>query len=233
MDFDDEEIGEVSEAWLVSYADMMTLLACFFILMIAFANFDPVGFTTKAQKFSNAFKGTYKSSDAKLKRITEEISRHPKLKKLLKISLKETELLVTFSSSILYANGESKLKDDMLPFVDTFVEIVRAQAKTYRIMVEGHTSSYEGRKIGIKNLWALSSERASHIANRFEYFGYQPKKIVVIGKGESAHLYVEVDKKGNVIPEGARQNQTVLIRILEPKKEVKKVKFGFGIFFND
>ena len=32
------------ELWLVSYADMMTLVACFFILMMAFANYEPAGF---------------------------------------------------------------------------------------------------------------------------------------------------------------------------------------------
>ena len=28
------------EGWLVSYADLMTLIACFFILMVSFADFS-------------------------------------------------------------------------------------------------------------------------------------------------------------------------------------------------
>ena len=231
IDQDDQDCGDDSSGWLTSYADMMTLIACFFILMIAFANFDPVGFSTKARKLSSAFKGQYKSSYVKLKRITEEVSKHPKLKKLFKISLVDTELVVTFSSSVLYEAGKSDLTESIQPFIDTLIEIIRAQAKTYMIMVEGHASGHEGRQEGISDLWALSSLRAAHVANRFEFFGYRPKQIVAIGKGESSPLFPEIDEKGGVVEDAARQNQTVLIRILEPKKELKKVKFGFGIFF--
>ncbi len=233
MNIEEEDVEEAGEGWLVSYADMMTLIACFFILMMAFANYDPVGFTTKSKKLASAFRGRYKSSDVKLTRITEEVSRHPQLKKMFKISMKDSELLVTFSSSLLYAPGEFKLTPEQEPFLDTFIDIVRAQAKTYRIMVEGHASSYEGRKLGDSDLWSISAKRAAKVASRFEYFGYGPDKIVVIGKGESAPLVPEVDDKGNINEEAARQNQTVMIRILEPKRKVKSVKFGFGIFFND
>jgi chemotaxis protein MotB len=230
----DDDIEESGEGWLVSYADMMTLIACFFILMMAFANYDPVGFSTKARKLATAFKGQYKSSNVKLQRITEEMSRHPKLKKMLKISKTDSELIITFSGSILFAAGQDQLSESLLPLVDTFVEIIRAQAKSYRILVEGHASSYEKRLLGDKlNLWVLSAARASYIASRFEFFGYQADHIVVLGKANAEPLFPEIDEKGNVNLEAAKQNQTVLIKVLEPKRKVKNIKFGFGIFFND
>ena len=68
--------------WIVSYADMMTLIACFFILMMAFANYEPAGFTRKTKEIAKHFnKDKYKSSDTKLTQIQEEIAMHPELKK--------------------------------------------------------------------------------------------------------------------------------------------------------
>ena len=43
MEEDDQPKEADAGTWLTSYADLMTLVACFFILMVAFANFeDPV-----------------------------------------------------------------------------------------------------------------------------------------------------------------------------------------------
>lgn len=46
------EQADEGEAWLTSYADMITLIACFFILMTAFANFDPIEFQEKGEQLS-------------------------------------------------------------------------------------------------------------------------------------------------------------------------------------
>ena len=58
MKYPKSDEGDESEAWLVSYADMMTLIACFFILMMAFANFDPIGFFGSGAGF-NSYAGTF------------------------------------------------------------------------------------------------------------------------------------------------------------------------------
>ena len=70
--------GGEEEVWLISYADMMTLIACFFILMMAFANYDPAGFNKKAIELSKSFnKDKYKSSEIKMKELMEELVKHP------------------------------------------------------------------------------------------------------------------------------------------------------------
>jgi flagellar motor protein MotB len=78
---EDEEEG----AWLVSYADFMTCLACFFILMVAFANYDPVAFQQKTEEVAKSVsKDKYKSSKTKLDFLNEEIAKHPVLNEMYK-----------------------------------------------------------------------------------------------------------------------------------------------------
>src|SRR5690554_801919 len=126
MDHLDDDSGDNGENdWVVSYADMMTLIACFFILMMAFANYDPIGFNIKAEKLSQSFrKDKYKSSTMKFTEITEEIARH-ELKDRTKISMKDSELVVKFSSSVMFENGQAQLNKDVQEVVDSLIDIIK------------------------------------------------------------------------------------------------------------
>src|SRR5690606_3537835 len=134
-----------------------TLIACFFILMMAFANYDPVGFNEKAAELAKSFGN--RSSEISLTEIKEEIARH-ELKDRLKISMKSGELIVTFSSSILYADGQTNLTRETRETLDALIDILRLSNANYRILIEGHAddiltgTAYESQ-------WAISLARAA------------------------------------------------------------------------
>lgn len=221
--------------WLVSYADMMTLIACFFILMMAFANYDPPGFNKKAEEFSKAISGEkYKSSEIKLEEISEEIAKHPELKTKAKLSIVDSELIITFSSSILFEPKQLTLSNAVLSSLDTMIDIIRTKDPSYKVMIEGHTDSTEYKEIQhVTSAWDLGALRASQVVSRFEYYGFNPKKLVAITKGDSEPLAPNFDEDGNPIEENLYANRRVIIKVLEPKDKNQKVKFGFGTYFND
>ncbi len=229
-----EEDGD-SELWLVSYADMMTLLACFFILMMAFANFDPVGFQEKTKEISKHFnKDKYKSSETKLTRLQEEVARHPELKKMSKVSIKNGQLVISFSGSALFDSGTFQIKQKVVPVIDSMIDIVKTQNPNYRIVVEGHTDNTPTQGKGVfSSNWTLSGARASSVIERFEYFGFPPKDLKVLGLGSSKPLVPNEDANGVAIPENQNMNRRVIIKVLEPIDGIKKVKLGLGVYFDD
>ncbi len=225
--------------WMTSYADMMTLIACFFILMMAFANYDPVGFNKKAKDLSTSFqKDKYKSSETELSELTEEISKHPELEKNSKISLVDNELIISFSSSILFPEGSTKLSKSSIQSLDTMIDIIRTKNPNYRIMIEGHTDSDE-RSItpGIEGPWQLGAVRAAKVLSRFEYFGFPPTTLAATTKGDSEPLITKEEleklKEKNKKKVFFNPNRRVIIKVVEPKDPKSKIKFGFGIYFND
>ncbi|MCR9204350.1 MAG: hypothetical protein NXH75_07230, partial [Halobacteriovoraceae bacterium] len=112
------------DGWLVSYADMMTLIACFFILMMAFANYDPPGFQKKAEELSKSFnKGKYKSSELKLDELTDEVSKHPELEKKAKVTKVDGNIAITFSSNVLFEDGKTDLTRAAESTLDILVDI--------------------------------------------------------------------------------------------------------------
>lgn len=225
----DDDVDE-GEDWLVSYADMMTLIACFFILMMAFANYDPVGFNEKAENLSKHFrKDKFKSSEMDLKFMKEEIARH-ELKDRTKISVKDSELIVQFSSSVLFENGKSSLSDDMIKTIDALVDVIKVTNPHYRVLVEGHADDdIDGSEF--KTDWDISASRAAQVAQRFTYFGFPSSRVVPIGRGSSMPV-IDISENDKDKESKRKLNRRVVIRLLEPYKK-KKVKFGLGIYFKD
>lgn len=226
---------EGGDGWLVSYADMMTLVACFFILMMAFANYDPVGFNKKAKELSQAFnQGKYKSSEVKLSELSEEISRHPELQKKAKITLKDAELIISFSGSMIYDKGSPELKTDVIENLDVLIDMIRSRDPNYMIVIEGHSDPIEFKESKFySSSWELASMRAAKVLARFEYFGFNSQKISAITRGDSLPVLPNFNEKGELIESNAVENRRVTIKVVEPKDQQEKLKFGFGIYFNE
>lgn len=225
-----EEEQDDGEGWLVSYADLMTLIACFFILMMAFANYDPVGFSEKAEELAKHFrKEKFKSAVLELEELNQEIAKH-EIKERTKISLKDSELIAKFSSSVLFENGSAEMKSDLRETLDALIEVVKITNPHYRVLIEGHADDdLEGS--GFDSEWELSAARAAKAAKRFELFGFPKDRIVPLGKGDSEPL-VKTNPKDKDFENKRRLNRRIVIRLLEPYTK-KKMKFGLGIYFKD
>lgn len=221
------------EGWLVSYADLMTLVACFFILMVSFADFSKKEeFSAKTREIAKHFnKDKFLTSEARLKYLEQELARHPELKNKTKISLKDSDLVVIFSGSILFDEGSYAIPADSLKTLDSLIDIIKTENSEYRILIEGYSDDLNAKN-PFKNAWTLSAARASAVAERFEYFGFIKENITPIGKGDTFKLVESADKLGNRIEANTRMNRRVIVKILEPVYK-KKIKLGLGVYFED
>jgi chemotaxis protein MotB len=224
---------EDSEGWITSYADMMSLLSCFFMLMMAFANYDPPGFEQKARIISESFKKTGAVSELDIDKLKGEIAHHPDFEDRLKISLKDGELVVVFTGSAVFAEGKDQLDGSTLDMVDTLIEMIKSHNLDYRVMIEGHADKDEGL-ISSMNHWTLSASRAANVIARFEYFGFKSEKMVAVAKGDREPV-AEYKKglKAGISPRViSKLNRRIVLRVLEPISN-KPIRMGFGVLFKD
>ena len=221
------------EGWLVSYADLMTLIACFFILMVSFADFSKKDeFMIKTREIAKHFnKDKFLTSEMRLRYLEQELAKHPELKTKTKISLKDSELIVIFSGSILFDEGQYNIPPESLKTLDSLIDIIKTENSEYRILIEGYADDLTAKN-PFKNAWTLSGARSSAVAERFEYFGFIKENITPIGKGDTFKLVESNDKFGNRIESNARINRRVIVKILEPIYK-KKIKLGLGVYFED
>ncbi len=251
-----EDNDEDEQGWLTSYADLMTLIACFFILMMAFANYDPPGFQEKGEIIAKHFKEKKIQFDSqKLKKeekdnvdkdkhkkegeadgelvdLKQMLESQTEIKKMTEVEIKNKQLILNFNGNVLFAPGEAHIKDINVALVDAMISLVRDKNPNYRVIIEGHTDDTPlGGRSHFRSNWSLSGARAASIAERFEIYGFSPKNIKVLGLGSSMPVKPNRDKEGNVIPENLKLNRRVVIKIIEPVK--KGVKMGIGVYFDD
>jgi chemotaxis protein MotB len=222
-----------AEGWITSYADLMSLLSCFFMLMMAFANYDPPGFEKKAKIIAETFKKSGAVSELDIEKLKGEIAHHPDFEDRLKISLKDGELVVVFSGSAVFGEGLSQLDASTLDMVDTLIEMIKSHNLEYRIMIEGHADKDEGLLANM-NHWSLSASRAANVIARFEYFGFKSEKMVAVAKGDREPV-AEYKKgiKAGISPRViSKLNRRIVIRVLEPISN-KPIRMGFGVLFKD
>lgn len=224
------------EGWLTSYADLMSLLSCFFMLMMAFANYDPPGVQAKAKIIAETFTGKSGGiSDVDLDKLKTEIAQHPDFLDRLKITLKDGELKIIFHGSAVFAEGAQQLDEHTLSMVDTLIEMIKAHDLEYRILVEGHADKNESLLTNNMNHWSLSAARAATVAARFEYFGFKSEYMAAVAKGDREPVAeYKIDAKKGVVPrEIAKFNRRTVIRVLEPINKESKPRISHGVLFRD
>ena len=230
-----DEVHEGEGPWIVSYADMMTLLFCFFVIMSAFANFDPIVVAKKSAVISEYFaKGETNEENNAVKDLGSEIGGHPNLKGMISSKVKDGTLEIVFSTSIMFPPGEVDISKDFIKNIDILVGLIKNKNANYRVIVEGHTdqSPLSANHLYSSN-WELSSSRAASVVERFIYHEFKPNQLVAVGFADSRPIAPEFDKYGEVIPENRALNRRVVIKVLKPLKSTKMKNLGIDTYFDN
>ncbi len=223
------------EGWLTSYADLMSLLSCFFMLMMAFANYDTPGVQQKAKIIADTFNKTGGLSELDLVKLKNEIAHHPDFIDRLKLTLRDGELIIVFNGSAVFPEGSYILDGSTVSMVDTLIEMVKAHNTEYRILIEGHADKNESLIAGNMNHWSLSAARAANVAARFEYFGFKSEYMAAVAKGDREPVSeYKLNAKNGVPPrEISKLNRRAVIRVLEPLGDKNIANVRVGVLFNE
>ncbi len=202
--------------WLVSYADMMTLLVGFFVILLSFSTVDQQKMEEAKRSITEEFGGTYKVPFAEMAdRIREKLE---KLGMGQDLVVKHTDegVEISFRGTVFFASGSADIKSEAQGLVDKVIPIIKEESKEFEITIEGHTDDVPlvGNKF-LKNNWDLSSLRASRVLVEFEEHGFDVRKMTAVGYGESRPVMPNRDKDGTPIPENMAANRRVLIKLLK------------------
>lgn len=221
--------GGDDSGWLMSYADLMTLLACFFILMMAFANYDPATFQRKAELMAKYFHGDNDISEDKMTKLAVELSTISNMDNVTKVLQHDEGLDVIMNVQTFFDLGEATLTSDADKFVQIIIDKIKSTHKDVRILVEGHTDDIPIHSRKFPSNWELSAARASTIVRKFESNGFDRNYLVAVGYGETKPAYPNEDKDGNAIKENQAKNRRIVLRILH--KPEQEVQMGLGVLF--
>jgi chemotaxis protein MotB len=206
------------EPWLVSYADLMTLLFGFFAMLFTFATFEDekdkdkyVRVTKEVAKYFGAYQVTPIEQVAK--ELKGSFKNAPFVSDIdLKVS--DNSLQISFISNILFISGNAEINPQAKGSIYVMIDLLKGVKDQYEVRVEGHTDDNPVHAGKFSSNWELSAARAAAVVQLFDQSGYPVDQIGAVGYGASRPAFPNRDPDGKPNPKNQVLNRRVVIKVL-------------------
>ncbi|HKX31594.1 MAG TPA: OmpA family protein [Blastocatellia bacterium] len=213
----EEETGDQRDRWLISYADLVTLLFSLFVLLYATADQDRAkavaSAITKQIGEAPGRKGVLPGGDTltSTRRAVESVLAKNEVGRTgARVTKAERGFVVSLAEGGFFSPGEATLSKDAYEVLDTLAATLGPTSAVIR--VEGHTDSTPISTARFPSNWELSSARASAVLARLLSQGVNPARLSVAGYASQRPV------ADNDTPEGRALNRRVDLVVLPPGK---------------
>jgi chemotaxis protein MotB len=227
------EGAHADERWVISYADLVTLLFGFFILLYATAQTDVVKFAALSRGLSEAFHVPVKnegstnsilpgssgivSGKTDISRITSDLefvrgvvsteSDRAGVPGQILVSREDDHIVIRMADHLIFPSASADLRDGSGPLLDIVAKAVKGLSNEIRI--EGHTDNVPVGTERYPTNWELSSARATAVLRTLvERSAIASTRVFAAGYGEQRPIAT------NLTPEGRALNRRADIVIL-------------------
>ena len=232
------------ERWLVSYADFITLMFAFFVVMYSISNVNEGKYRALSSSLDSTFKGGATSNpieigqvartlyveDVKkpegkspvpepLDSLTRDIKDNFKdliEKKLLNVKTSQEWIQLEMKSSLLFGVADIQPAPEGLKVIDALANLMKTNQ--FPIQVEGFTDNLPISNEQFPSNWDLSVARAATIVRLLVQAGVSAERLMPVGYGEN---YPIADNKDE---EGRSHNRRVVLVIQRSNDRLKFLK---------
>lgn len=224
------ELDPPGASWMVTFADLMTLLLSFFVLLLSMSSMDKsilrdvvshfvgdMGLAPK--KGAGRLTTRFEFMNVVIENPAEALHDPQRIKDLLfpdevlpegmarstldenlQVLVRPEGIALVLSDGLLFGVGESALNPESRKLLSEFSQFLATV--TMPVNVAGYTDNVPA---GQKDNYMLSSERAMSVLSFFLQQGFDPRRFSVSGYGEAFPL------GDNTTPEGRARNRRVEI----------------------
>jgi chemotaxis protein MotB len=207
--------GSGDSAWLLTYADMITLLMALFLLMFSMSDINPAKFEANMASISEHITGT--QPDMPIQDIIQLINNSiaaNHMEKSVDVTTDGAGIVIEFRSSLLFAIGEATINESALPIMGELVRLISDQKYArYGIEIEGHTDDVPIYSERFPSNWELSAARAANVTKLFVDNKVVLKRLRAIGYAEGQPKVPNRAAGGAAIAENQAINRRVVIRL--------------------
>jgi len=200
------------DRWLISYADLVTLLLALFIVMYGASDAERArkiaeGFSAQNTGGTGVLPGNYVESDERAK-FQKTLSENPVIMQKAKLRETKSGTVISLSEAGVFAPGDAALGPEAQVLIKTLAENLASH--NFLIRVEGHTDSTPISNTRFSSNWELSTARAANVLQKLVENGIAPERLSAAGYGGFQPV------ADNSTPEGRAQNRRVDIVVLTP-----------------
>jgi chemotaxis protein MotB len=188
--------------WLLTYADMITLMLALFIILFAMSTISKVKVQEFAKQVTAGFDNVWSvnqppsggtngeqsfNASANIPAIQKELQRYVEQHKLqneVQVHMDHRGLVITLlSDKSYYSSGSAELRPETLPILDEINSFLKKNQQLIR--VEGNTDNVPISTAQYPTNWELSTARAVNVVRYMvEHDKMDPTRISAAGYGE-------------------------------------------------
>ncbi len=204
-----------SHRWVISYADFITLLFAFFVVMYAISSVNVSKYKSLSEGMKSAFN---KKDQSKATESTADLKNGPSNKNTkgnfkdgmddldkslndvansnFTVNRQEGWIELDIQAGSLFDSGSAELKPEAL------IKLMQIAGKIkdshYVVAVEGYTDNVPIETPQFPSNWELSAARAAAVGRALNSFGIAPNRIIITGYGDQFPIADNTSENGRI-----------------------------------
>jgi flagellar motor protein MotB len=195
------QVGHPAPPWMSCYADLMTELVCFFVILYALTAALNKEMQTASRQIRSMIEQAEMAGDVKMDREG------------LKITLQEQ------NQASFFGSGSADTTPEMEAMLVKLSPTLLKLSEQHEIVIEGHTDNQAISNDFYDSNWELSTARATSVVRlMIDKFGFLPQKMAAVGYGQFRPIVP------NDNPENRAKNRRVVFFVKNNPNSVAKAQ---------
>lgn len=200
-------------AWVISYADIVTIILTFFILILSISRVSSIRYDALARAFGQDESTTLEDVQGELEEVIAEMG----IEHHVRTRLDEDGLSVELANSVLFASGDAALTPEALELLSPLgTRMAATLGPEYGVVVEGYTDDVPIHNHRFRSNWELSTSRAIYVMEQLVRAGMAPERLSVQGFADTrARAGARVATGEASLDQARAEDRRVVLRVIE------------------
>lgn len=204
------------DEWLITYADAMTLLLAFFVLILSVSEIKQDKFEALQTSLGQGLLKKEKVVNPlqNLKSSLSEVLQSNQIDPVEAMTLNDNELRIDLPGELLFEVASTKLELKSKQLITALANEIKAfPLQQYLIEIEGHTDDTPISSVRFPSNWELSSGRAISVLKVFFDTGINKQRLKAIGYADTHPKKPNRTQEGVAILDNQATNRRVEIKV--------------------
>lgn len=206
---------ESGNEWLVTFADAMTLLLAFFVLLVSFSKVDLVTFEqVQAGIARDLGQRTVARPAAQLRAQLEAMVDSLGVADAVRVDTFDRGIALELAASTFFRTGSAEIRPESRTILLRISEtLIAPRYSKFKIAVEGHTDDTPPTIARYATNWDLSGARAANIVRLFAENDIPARRMRAVAFADTVPKLPNRDGTGKALSENQSKNRRIVIRI--------------------
>lgn len=221
-----------AEDWLVTYADAITILMAFFVMLVSFSKIDIPMFEAAMAGISNEIgMGANQSPVQALQMSIQDEVLAMQANEVVNVEVDDNGVVLELASGAFFKPASAIIRPQAFPVIDSLYALIdKPEYLYYAVEIEGHSDDEPISSPMYPSNWELAGARAARIVRYFIEKEMHPKRLYAISFGDTRPKYPNRERvsrgekdlakkegrpepKGKPIPKNQAKNRRIALRI--------------------